>query len=178
MSGLFHFGFHLFEITEPAFNAIGEITLQSLKPLIDMKYIAMTRCAWACDLLTLPHTIYGIKYFVAADRHDLSAEQTASIYKLRWTIETFFKWWKEHLKVYHLIARSEYGFMVQILGDLITYLLMAIYCRENFNQKVSIIRVRGLRATILNELFHGQDKTGTSERNIFKKKGKRLNAKT
>jgi len=31
---------------------------------------------------------------------------------------------KKHLKVYHLIARSEYGVMVQILGGLISYLLM------------------------------------------------------
>ena len=35
-----------------------------------------------------------------------------------------------HLKVYHLIARSKYGLMVQILAGLITYLLMAIYCHE------------------------------------------------
>ncbi len=47
--------------------------------------------------------------------------------------------------------------MVQILGGLITYLLMAIYCREHFNEKVSIKRVRELRTTILNELFNGPD---------------------
>jgi site-specific recombinase XerD len=35
-------------------------------------------------------------------------------------IETFFGWWKRHLKVYHLIARSKYGLMVQLLGGLIT----------------------------------------------------------
>jgi hypothetical protein len=45
--------------------------------------------------------------------------------------------------------------MVQILGGLITYLLLAIYCREQFNEKVSIKRVRQLRTTILNELFTG-----------------------
>ena len=99
------------------------------------------------------YKIAGVNYYIATDRHDLSAEQIATIYKLRWTIENFFKWWKEHLKVYHLIARSEYGLMVQILGGLITYLLMAIYCREQFNEKVSIKRVRELRTTILNELF-------------------------
>ena len=48
----------------------------------------------------------GKNYWVATDRFDLSAEQIALIYKLRWTIESFFGWWKRHLKVYHLIARS------------------------------------------------------------------------
>jgi hypothetical protein len=85
---------------------------------------------------------------VATDRHDLSAEDIAMIYKLRWQIEIFFGWWKRHLKVYHLIARSRYGLMVQILGGLITYLLLAIYCREQHQEKVSIQRVRELRINI------------------------------
>ncbi len=55
----------------------------------------------------------GVDYWVATDRRDLTAEQIAQIYKLRWEIETFFAWWKRHLRVYHLIARSEYGLMVQ-----------------------------------------------------------------
>jgi len=43
--------------------------------------------------------------------------------------------------------------MVQILGGLITCLLMAIYCRQQFNETVSIKRIRELRITILNELY-------------------------
>lgn len=39
----------------------------------------------------------NIKYFVATDRRDLTAEQIAFIYKLRWNIEKFFQWWKKHL---------------------------------------------------------------------------------
>jgi hypothetical protein len=74
------------------------------------------------------------------------------IYQLRWEVEKFFKWWKRHLHVYHLIARSEYGLMVQILTGLITYLLLAIYCHEQHGEKVSIKRVRELRAKINNEL--------------------------
>jgi len=94
----------------------------------------------------------GIKYWVATSRYDLTAEQIAFIYKLRWDIEKFFAWWKRHLRVYHLIARSEYGLMVQILSGLITYLLLAIYCREQHNEKVSIRRVRELRIKIQNEI--------------------------
>jgi hypothetical protein len=102
------------------------------------------------------YEVEGVKYFIATNRRDLTAEQIATVYKLRWRIETFFKWWKKHLKVYHLIARSQYGLMVQILGGLITYLLMAIYCRQQFNETVSIKRIRELRITILNELYENQ----------------------
>lgn len=98
------------------------------------------------------YTVDGTKYWVATSRYDLTAEQIALIYKLRWDIEKFFAWWKRHLKVYHLIARSEYGLMVQILAGLITYLLLAIYCREQHNEKVSIKRVRELRIKIQNEI--------------------------
>ena len=122
------------------------------------------------------YKIGGVEYFVATDRHDLTAEQVATIYKLRWKIETFFQWWKQHLKVYHLIARSEHGLMVQILGGLITYLLMAIYCRQQFDENISIKRVRKLRTTILNELYGGHHTTH-DEKN-FKDHQKKAYAKT
>ena len=94
----------------------------------------------------------GVDYWIATDRRDLSAEQIAEAYKLRWNIENFFAWWKRHLRVYHLIARSEYGLMVQILAGLITYLLLAIHCHEHYGEIVSIKRVRELRIKIQNEL--------------------------
>lgn len=113
------------------------------------------------------YEVDGVKYWVATSRLDLSAEQIASIYKLRWEIETFFAWWKRHLKVYHLIARSEHGLMVQILAGLITYLLLAIYCHEQHNEKVSIKRVRQLRNKILNE--ERQSRCGNDSENPYDK---------
>jgi hypothetical protein len=88
------------------------------------------------------------EYWIATNRHDLTAEEVAQAYKLRWNIETFFAWWKRHLNVYHLIARSQYGLTVQIMGGLITYLLLAIYCQEQHSEPVSINRVRELRHQI------------------------------
>ncbi len=108
------------------------------------------------------YTVDGTKYWVATSRYDLTAEQIAFIYKLRWDIEKFFAWWKRHLRVYHLIARSEYGLMVQILSGLITYLLLVIYCREQHNEKVSIKRVRELRIKIQNETRAASRSTASS----------------
>jgi hypothetical protein len=85
------------------------------------------------------------EFWIATNRHDLTAEQVAEAYKLRWHIESFFAWWKRHLSIYHLIARTQYGMTVQILGGLITYLLLAIYCQKEHNEPVSIHRVRELR---------------------------------
>jgi len=103
------------------------------------------------ELRVVGYYIDNKVYWIATNRFDLSAEEIATIYKLRWNIEIFFGWWKRHLKVYHLIARSEHGLMAQILGGLITYLLLAIYCHEHHQEKVSIKRVRELRIKIQNE---------------------------
>lgn len=118
-----------------------------------------------------------VKYWVATNRYDLAAEQIAAAYKLRWDIENFFAWWKRHLKVYHLIARSEHGLMVQILAGLITYLLLAIYCHRQFNERVSIKRVRQLRIKIQNDLRTGVfDKPPDS--NFKEPKLQKVDAKT
>jgi len=97
------------------------------------------------------YRVDGKAYWVATNRFDLPAADIALLYKLRWEIEKFFGWWKQHLNVYPLIARSSYGFMVQVLGGLITYLLLAIYCHKHFQERVSINRVRELRINIQNE---------------------------
>jgi len=102
------------------------------------------------------YVVDGKHYWIATDRFDLTADQIAHIYKLRWDIEKFFGWWKRHLRVYHLISRSQHGLMIQILSGLITYLLLAIYCHEQHGEPVNIKRVRELRNQILNETRIGE----------------------
>lgn len=133
------------------------------------------------ELRLVGYRIDGKDYWVATNRYDLTAEEVAEVYKLRWNIETFFGWWKRHLKVYHLIARSEYGLMVQILGGLITYLLLAIYCREQHNEPVSIARVRELRNQIANEAAEDQSQRARKQgktNKIRQLKRKKRRAKT
>ena len=114
------------------------------------------------------YKIDGVKYWIANNRYDLTAQQIAFVYKLRWDVETFFAWWKRHLKVYHLIARSEHGLMVQILAGLITFLLLAIHCHRQHNERVSIKRVRQLRIKIQNELRGSKCK---NENQFFNERG-------
>ena len=118
------------------------------------------------------YIVDGYSYWVATDRFDISAEQVALIYKLRWDIESFFAWWKRHLKVYHLFARSQNGLMVQILSGLITYLLLAIYCNEQHGEHVTIRRVRQLRNQIRNEA-NQQSATKKNTQQHRKRKTKR-----
>ncbi len=123
------------------------IVFYDAKVLLGQKGINQTKES----LRLVGYQVEGRHYWVATDRFDLSAEQIAHVYKLRWDIEKFFAWWKRHLKVYHLIARSQHGLMIQVLSGLITYLLLAIYCHEQHREPVSIHRVRQLRYKILNE---------------------------
>lgn len=91
--------------------------------------------------------------WVATDRADLTAEQIAFIYSLRWEIEKLFSWWKRHLKVYHLISRNRHGMLLQLLAGLITYLLFVLYCYQQYGEKYpSILRLRQLRCDIRKEM--------------------------
>lgn len=91
-------------------------------------------------------------FWVATDRADLTAEQIAFIYSLRWEIEKLFNWWKCHLKVYHLISRNRHGMLLQLLAGLVTYLLLLLYCYQHYGERrPSIWRLRELRCRIRKE---------------------------
>jgi len=57
------------------------------------------------------------------------------------------------MKVYHLLARLKYGPMVQILSGLITYMLLAIYCHEEFGERVNIRRLRQISLEIQRDMI-------------------------
>jgi hypothetical protein len=104
-----------------------------------------------------------------SNRTDLTALEIAIIYRLRWEIEKFFAWWKRHLNVYHLIARSPYGMMMQLLSGLITYLLLVIYFYWRYLEPPSLFRLRQLRRRIRIERALRSRKTAllSKRRSIF-----------
>lgn len=125
----------------------GSIAFYDAAVLLGTKGAAQTKE----EVRVVGYRVGAKKFWVATNRHDLSADDVALVYKLRWAIESFFAWWKRHLKVYHLIARTKHGLMVQILGGLITFLLLSIYCRVTHGERVSLNRLRELRNLIRNE---------------------------
>ena len=126
----------------------GGIVFHDAVVLLGTPYVNQTER----EVRLVGYRVANVDYWIATDRHDLSAEQIAFAYKLRWNIEIFFGWWKRHLKVYHLISRSKYGLMVQMLAGLITYIILAIYCHDEYQEPVSVKRLREICINIRNEM--------------------------
>ena len=64
---------------------------------------------------------------LVTDRIDLPAELIALIYRCRWQIELFFRWFKCILGCTHLIALSENGVTIQVYCALIASMLITLW---------------------------------------------------
>lgn len=65
-------------------------------------------------------------FYIVTNRFDLTAEEIAQIYRLRWTIETFFKWIKQHLKIKKFFGTSFNAVLNQIYSALILFCLLRL----------------------------------------------------
>lgn len=89
---------------------------------------------------------------------EISALDVARIYKYRWTIELFFKWIKQHLKVKTFWGYSLNAVRTQIYIAMITYLLVAIVkhtlkLKQTQYEILQILSISLLCKTPLLELF-------------------------
>lgn len=57
---------------------------------------------------------------------DADAQEIADLYKRRWSIELFFRWVKQNLKIRHFLGTSENAVRIQIAVALIAYLLLRL----------------------------------------------------
>lgn len=64
---------------------------------------------------------------LVTDRTDLSAEIIALIYRYRWQIELFFRWFKCILGCTHLLSHSQNGVSLQVYSALIASLLITLW---------------------------------------------------
>ena len=68
----------------------------------------------------------GESFFIVTNRFDLSAEEIAQIYRLRWRVELFFKWIKQHLKIKRFYGTSYNAVLNQIYAALILYCVLKL----------------------------------------------------
>lgn len=69
----------------------------------------------------------GQTILIATDRLDLPAEIVALIYKYRWQIEIFFRFFKHVLGCRHLLSHCENGIELQTYAAIIACLLIALW---------------------------------------------------
>lgn len=64
---------------------------------------------------------------IATDRMDLPAELIGLLYRYRWQIEIFFRWFKCILGCQHLLSLSQNGIQIQVYCALIASLLIRLW---------------------------------------------------
>ena len=74
-------------------------------------------------------------FLLATDRMDLSAEIIALIYRYRWQIELFFRWFKCILGCKHFLAHSEKGVTIQVYCALIASMLITLWTGAKPNKR-------------------------------------------
>ena len=67
------------------------------------------------------------RYFVfLTNAMDITALEVALLYKNRWSVELFFKWVKQHLKIKKFWGDSQNAVRIQIYTAIISYCLVAV----------------------------------------------------
>ena len=64
---------------------------------------------------------------IATDRFDLEPETIAAIYKNRWTIEIYFRFFKHILGCRHLISENKNGIEIQMYMAIIACMLISLW---------------------------------------------------
>lgn len=117
--------------------------------------------------LTYPGTMRRLKYYdketerefvFITNNFDINALDVALLYKHRWTVELFFKWIKQHLKVKTFWGHSFNAVKTQIYIAMITYLLIIIVkhqlkLKQTQYEILQILSISLLCKTPLLELF-------------------------
>ena len=72
----------------------------------------------------------GKKLCFLTNRMDIPALDVCKLYKMRWRVELFFKWVKQHLRIKHFLGTSNNAVHIQLWTALAVYALVAILVKE------------------------------------------------
>ena len=120
----------------------------------------------------------GTRYIFLTNNLDASAELISSLYRNRWSVELFFKWIKQHLRIKKFWGTSENAVRIQIYCAIITYCLVAIVQHDMRLERsvYEILQILGISLTDkthLSDLFdksnfkNVKDRYDYSELNLF-----------
>ena len=109
---------------------------------------------------------------------ELSPLHVAELYKNRWNVELFFKWFKQHLKIKKFWGDTENAVRLQIYSAIITYCLVAIIQHDlklnrSTYELLQILSISLTDKTLLSDLFNkanfknDKERSGYSEPNLF-----------
>ena len=124
----------IFFVTRLKKNAVFEVLkenpVREKSPILSDKTVilgsANARMTNKVRLIQVIDSSNGEVFYIATNRFDLTAEEIADIYRLRWSIETFFKWIKQHLVIKKFYSTSFNGILIQIYCALILYCLLKL----------------------------------------------------
>lgn len=111
-------------------NTISENKVKEGSPVIEDKDVIL-----GVPYYRMKHPLRAIKiidsstnepFLIVTNRFDLSAEEIADIYRLRWQIEVFFKWIKQHLKIKRFYGTSYNAVLNQLYSALILFMLLKL----------------------------------------------------
>lgn len=69
----------------------------------------------------------GKELILLTNSFDLAAEQVALIYRLRWQVELFFRWFKCILGCTHWLSRSASGLTIQVYVAILASMLLSLW---------------------------------------------------
>lgn len=99
----------------------------------------------------------GNLVILATSLKRISAEKIAEIYKLRWQVEVFFRWIKQHLNVPALFGTTPNAVFSQLFIALLVYVLLKsvfdqvqpavpVFCRVSFAEFARLLALQLLPA--------------------------------
>ncbi len=120
----------------------------------------------------------GTKYIFLTNNMTARSETISLLYRNRWSVERFFKWIKQHLKIKKFWGTSENAVRIQIYCAIITYCLTAIVQHDMKLERsvYEILQILGISLTDkthLRDLFDKSnikninERYGSSEPNLF-----------
>lgn len=113
---------------------------------------------------------------------EVKAEDIALLYKYRWSVELFFKWMKQHLRLKEFYGTTENAVKIQIYAAIIAYCLVATVEKEIAIEMTTYDVLRVLSTSLLvkmplNELLIASDTELKEEKKTEQAKSNALQLK-